>query len=257
MQPILDKAFKYLFVISLLACIYLYLHKDELPEASFYDLDQLSEPRQYPTGQKSFKTGANGEEYLITPRYDYELDGVIVSYHNADDFMDITHHRRWKDFINLRDLCVVWGSNVASGVYREMDFHNGTWTCWYSWPNSEAGNRFEKTQLSNNHVLIDDENIKVKLMQSEPGDHIRLKGMLVEYSNPDNGFHRGTSTTRTDTGNGACETIYITDFEVVKKANQALRSFYPIAFWTTIISLLGMVVMFVIMPFKGRYAQDV
>jgi hypothetical protein len=45
--------------------------------------------------------------------------------------------------------------------------------------------------------------------------------------------------------------------ELIKKANQTLRRFYPIAFWTTIISLLGMVVMFVIMPFKGRYAQDV
>ena len=130
MQSILDKACKYLFVISLLACIYLYLHKDELPVASFYNLEQLGDPRQYPTGQEAFKTAVNGEKYLITPRYNYELEGVIVSYH-------------------------------------------------------------------------------------------------------------------------------ITDFEVVRKANQALRSFYPIAFWTTIISLTGMVVMFVVMPFKGRYAQDV
>ena len=78
--------------------------------------------------------------------------------------------------------------------------------------------------------------------------------MLVTYSNPGNGFFRGTSTTRNDTGNGACETIYVTDFELVKKANWALRGFYLVALWTTIISLLGIVVMFFVMPFKGRYA---
>jgi hypothetical protein len=242
------------FAISLLACIYLFFHKDELPAASFYDLQQLNEPLQKKTRQASFSTRANGQEYLITPGYDYELDGVIVSYHDADDFTDITHHRRWKDFLNLRDLCVVWGSNVANGVYRDMKFHNGTWTCWYSWPDNEVRDRFDETQLSNNHLLIDDENIKRKLMQSEPGDHIRLTGMLVAYSNPGNGFFRGTSTTRTDSGNGACETIYVTGFELVKKANRNLRRFYAVTLWTTIISFLGIVVMFFVMPFKGRYA---
>ena len=254
MQPILDKAFKSVFAISLLACICLFFYKDKLPAVSFYDLEQLGNPIQIQTRQNSFRTQANGQEYLITPQFDYELDGVIVSYHNADDFTDITHHRRWKDFLNLRDLCVVWGNNVKTGVYQDMDFHNGTWTCWYSWPNGDVRDRFEETQLSNNHVLIDDENIKRKLMQSEPGDHIRLKGMLVTYSNPGNGFFRGTSTTRNDTGNGACETIYVTDFELVKKANRALRGFYLVTLWTTIISLLGIVVMFFVMPFKGRYA---
>jgi len=254
MQSILDRSFKLIFAISLLLCIYLYFYKDQFPAASFYDLQQLGDPVQEVTEHESFSTQANGQKYIITPRYDYQLNGVIVSYHNADDFSDITHHRRWKDFLNLRDLCVVWGSNVETGVYRDMDFHNGTWTCWYSWPNSEVGSRFDETQLSNNHVLIDDDNIKRKLMQAEPGDHIRLKGMLVSYGNPDNGFFRGTSTTRTDTGNGACETIYITDFELVKKANRTLRNFYSIAFWTAILSLLGMVTMFFVMPFKGRYA---
>ena len=254
MQSILDKAFKVIFTISLLACIYLYFYKDQLPATSFYDLEQLGDPIQQKTNQESFSTRASGQDYLISPMYDYELEGIVVSYHDADDFTDITHHRRWKDFINLRDLCVVWGGNVASGVYQDMDFHNGTWTCWYSWPDSEVRDRFEETQLSNNHLLIDDENIKRKLMQSEPGDHIRLKGMLVTYSNPGNGFYRGTSTTRTDRGNGACETIYVTEFELVKKANQTLRSFYSLTFWTTIASLLGIVVMFFVMPFKGRYA---
>lgn len=250
----LQKAIRALFVASLLAASALYFVKDELPPAAFYDLDLLGDPLQQPTRRNSFTTSVNDENYLVEPRFDYELNGVIVSYHNADDFSDIWHHHSWKDFINLRDLCVVWGDNVESGVYLDMDFHNDSWTCWFSWPNREVGRRFEKTQLSNNHLLIDDETIKTRLMASEPGDQIRLRGMLAEYSNPGSGFFRGTSTTRIDTGNGACETIYVTDFEIVKKANPQLRLYYSITRWTAILSLAGIAILFVLAPYRGRYA---
>ncbi|MCP4766375.1 MAG: hypothetical protein GY875_08890 [Gammaproteobacteria bacterium] len=246
-----EKITRAVFVVSLMVSGYLYVVKDALPETSFYDVDQLRDPIQSVTRENSFTTQANDQQYVITPLYDYELDGVIVSLHDSDDFLDITHHRRWQDYINLRDLCVIWGDNVRSGVYHEMEFTNGTWTCWFSWPNSEVASRFDDTQLSNNHLLIDDDAIKQALMQAEAGDHIRLKGMLVEYSNPGNGFQRGTSVTRTDTGNGACETIYVNAFEVIKKANRGTRHIYTVAFWITALSLVGVLVLFFITPYRG------
>ena len=254
MLVLLEKIFKVTFLLSLSVTIALYFFKDSLPPASFYDAGSLSEPLQEPTRQNSFTINVNNETYLIEPRYDYELEGVIVSYHNADDFSDIWHHARWKDFINLRDLCVVWGSNVETGVYLDLNFHNDSWTCWVSWPNAEVGQRFQKHELSNNHVLVDDESVRKVLMKSEPGDHIRLRGVLAEYSNPGSGFTRSTSITRDDTGNGACETIYVTDFEIVKKANPELRLIYAIAKWCAIIALAGFLVLFLVAPYKGRYA---
>jgi hypothetical protein len=110
------------------------------------------------------------------------------------------------------------------------------------------------SQLSNNHVLIDDESIKLELMKSEPGDHIRLKGMLAEYSNAGSGFFRSTSTTRDDSGDGACETIFLTDFGIVKKANPLLRLSYSIAKWIAITSLVGVVILFFAAPHRARYA---
>ena len=254
MLIVLEKTFRMLFVVSLLAAVLLYFVKDDLPPASFYETASLGDPLQRPTRQAEFSTRVNDQTYLIKPRYDYELNGVIVSYHDADDFSDIWHHDRWKDFINLRDLCVVWGSNVASGIYLDMKFHNDSWTCWFSWPNREVGERFDMTRLSNNHVLIDDDAIRARLMRAEPGDQIRLRGVLAEYRNPSSGFFRSTSTTRDDTGNGACETIYVTDFEIVRKANPELRFYYMIAKWTTILSLIAFLILFVVAPYRGRYA---
>jgi hypothetical protein len=43
---------------------------------------------------------------------------------------------------------------------------------------------------------------------------VRIRGYLAKYGH-DQGFERGTSTIRTDTGNGACETIFITDYEII------------------------------------------
>jgi len=247
----LEKITRAVFLVSLLASGYLYMVKDALPEPSFYDLDLLRDPVQTATRKSSFTTQADGQQYLIMPRYEYQLEAVIVSLHDSGEFLDTTHHRRWQDFINLRDLCVIWGSNVESGVYREMEFSNGTWTCWVSWPNREVASRFDGSRLSNNHLLIDDDAIKQALMQAAPGDHIRLKGMLVEYRNPGNGFHRGTSVTRNDKGNGACETIYVNEFEVIRKANQGPRRMYTATFWVSVVSLIGVVLLFFITPFRG------
>jgi hypothetical protein len=163
------------------------------------------------------------------------------------------HYKRWQDFLNERDLCVMWGDNITSGVYKEMKFSSDSWTCWFSWTDSSVNGRFKPEAVSNNHLLIDNAVVRKVLMQSEIGDHIRIKGQLAEYANPANGFRRGTSTIRTDTGNGACETVYVTDFEIVKKANSGMRRFYNVMKGLAIISGMGYAILFFIVPYQGRH----
>lgn len=224
-------------------------YKDKLPEPAYYDLGNFEAPKQTPTARTAFTTEVNKQEYNINPKFAYELDGVIVSYNDSGGFDDIWHHKRWKDFINLRDLCVIWGGNVESGVYRSMKFNNDSWA---SWPDAATGAPFKMNALSNNHLLTDNDSIKTALMAAEPGDHIRLKGVLAKYSNKSNGFNRSTSITREDTGNGACETIYLNEFEIVKKANRKARRLYVAAKWLTAIAGIGFAIMFVIAPVRNN-----
>ena len=104
--------------------------------------------------------------------------------------------------------------------------------------------------LSNSHLLVDNDAVRSALLGSEPGDHIRFKGLLAEYANKANGFKRGTSTTREDTGNGACETVYLMEFEVIKKANPKLRKTYAFAKGLAGLSLLGFLAMFFVAPVR-------
>ena len=228
-------------------------YKDKLPDPAFYDVASLAEPLQVETEQLPFKSQAGGQEYVITPKFDYELQGVVVSYHNADSFTDIWHHKRWLDFLNERDVCVIWGDNVVSGVYKDIEFSSDSWTCWFSWKDNAINRRFKPDAVSNNHLLVDEANIRTTLMQAELGDQIRLKGQLAEYANPANAFRRGTSTVRTDTGNGACETVYVTDFEIIKKANPGLRKFYKALKWLAMMSGMGFLILFFTVPYKVRY----
>lgn len=247
---ILESSFKWLFLLSAIVVGVLYFYKDKLPEPDYYDLNKLEEPIQLATDRNAFKTQVNGQEYTITPKYDYELQGVVVSFHNADSFYDMWHYKRWLDFLNERDLCVIWGDNVASGAYKKVTFSNDSWTCWFAWQDSETSRLFRFNAISNNHLLVDNAALKSALMASEPGDHIHFKGMLAEYANKANGFTRGTSTNREDTGNGACETVYLTDFEVVKKANPKLRRIFSLAKGMAILTLIGFMVMFFIAPVR-------
>jgi hypothetical protein len=248
MMRLLESLCKWLFLLSLPVLLASYLGKDRLPDPSFYDPALLKDPRQRQIPSKPFMTNANGQQYRIDPLFDYQLQGVVVSYNDADSITDITHHRKWQDFLNVRDLCVIWGDNVTNGVYQQMVFKNDSWTCWAYWPDAASRDRFSMTQLSNNHLLADDAAVKRALMSARPGDLVQFKGLLAKYANPANGFQRGTSTTRTDTGNGACETVYLEDFAVIKQANPGLRRLYQASKWLAILSLLGYLVMFVIAP---------
>jgi len=248
MTRLLERLFKWLFLLSLPLLTYSYLGKDRLPPPAFYAQASLEEPRQRPTRRPPFVTQVNGQAYRIKPQFEYALDGVVVSYNDADGFTDITHHRRWQDFLNVRDLCVIWGDNVTSGVYRQMQFRNDSWTCWAYWPDAQTGERFSMHQLSNNHLLADDTELKRLLMTARPGDQVHFKGLLASYANPANGFQRGTSIQRTDTGNGACETVYLEAFQIVKSANPGLRSLYRASSWLAGLSLLGFVIMFAVAP---------
>lgn len=223
---------KRLIKILLLICIALFIvsifQKDRLPKKEEI-LDKLyQEPTQTETTAIQFNTKVGGITYTITTLYDYELYGLIVSYHHSTSWWDY-YHERWGDFLNLKDICVIWGDNIKTEVYKEMEFSSGSWTCYPKFKrgiNQELASSFKNNSGSNNHLLSDNEEINKEIMKAKKGDQIFMKGHLVKYFLADGSFERGTSTSRGDTGSGACETIFLTDFQILKTANQLWRSIF-------------------------------
>jgi hypothetical protein len=78
---------------------------------------------------------------------------------------------------------------------------------------------FDPAALSNDHLLTDRPGIARAMRKVRIGDQVRFRGHLAEYSHNHEGrpFSRGTSTVRNDTGNGACETIFVEEFEILRR----------------------------------------
>lgn len=100
--------------------------------------------------------------------------------------------------------------------------------------------------------MTNNNDLKKQLLSVETGDVVRFKGWLADYKNIHSGLQRKTSTVRTDTGNGACEVVFINDFEILKKANPFWRTLYQISKASLFLSAIGFLIFFIQTPFRNR-----
>ena len=225
---------KILFGVTLLLFSFSLWMGDTLPRPQSILPAALPDPIQIESNAPPFEVSAGGIRYTVKPLYRYELTGLVVSQHDAGTWRDYIH-KSWNDHLNITDLCVIWGTNAQKGIYQDFEFFNGQFTCNIQTHSQEAYAQFDPTQLSNNHLLATDPRIIRALHKVKVGDQIRLSGFLSEYSHHQGfPFHRGTSIVRTDMGNGACETIFVDHFTVLK----ARSSFWLILQWISFFGLL-------------------
>ncbi len=193
---------------------------DRLPARARLALPVATEPLQSaPSSSTPFDVKMGGVDYRVKPVADYDISGLVVSRHHTDAWWDWIHAAS-NDHLNVVDLCVVWGANAADGAYEKMKFSSGQFVCYFSTRDSSAWQPQYIRALSNNHLLTDRPGIARKLRNVKIGDQIRLTGQLVEYThNHRFSFQRGTSITRDDEGNGACETIFVEDVQVLRSAD--------------------------------------
>ena len=207
------------------------------------------EPVQEAVDEVPFAVSAGGVNYQVEPLYEYELWGLVVSRHDVDSWRDYLH-KRWNDHLNVADLCVLWGTNIVDDNYNALDFSSGQFTCNFFTRSQAAFLAFDQTAISNNHLLTDDAALAAAIRGARIGDQIHLRGRLARYShNEGSGFSRGTSTVRTDKGNGACETIWVKDFEVLQTANDGWR----LLKWLALALLFAGVMFWMFTPVRARW----
>lgn len=213
----MDKIFKAAIVVSVIVFAISWFFKKSFPPEQVLLPQLRNDPVQTKTEQEPFEVKTKENTFTITPLFDYELYGMVVTFHHSKSIYDNTH-KRWGDFLNAKDICVIWGDNIKDSIYQKFQFTSGTWTCYWRTYDQAAWSAFSQKHISNNHLLAEDKALSKVIMNARRGDQIYMKGHLVKYSH-DGGFTRGTSTTRDDTGEGACEVVFVTEFKILKKAN--------------------------------------
>ena len=219
-----------LIIASFASLLVSFWNRNDLPGNIDFVPGIENEPLQTRTEARPFHATVNDIEYFVEPEYAYDLTGMIVSFrhHEGNSRM----HLRANDHLNMLDVCVVWGDNTKADL-QAIDFWNGIFTCNVFTRDMAAWESFDMEKLSNNHLISDDEFIRRQVRKIQVGDQIRVRGYLASYSN-NGGGKRGTSTTRTDTGDGACETVFVESFSIVQPAT----SYWRVSMWASLALLV-------------------
>jgi hypothetical protein len=89
-------------------------------------------------------------------------------------------------------------------------------------------------------MITDNPRLARKVRDVQIGDQVHFRGYLAEYShNHGFAFKRGTSTVRNDSGNGACETVYLDDFEILHRGGQPWHLLEYIALAMLAVGVVG------------------
>ncbi len=225
---------RYIVVISFFVMVISFWNRDNLaPDIPVVPLVEKA-PLQTQVALNPIAAAAGDVNYQIQPLYEYELYGLVVSYRHHDGNFGL--HKLWNDHLNVADICVVFGSNATLVDLTKFDFHNGQFTCNFFTRDQQAWNQFNIYLISNNHLLTTDDAIREQIEDIKIGDQIRIKGWLSSYKN-EQGGERGTSITRMDTGNGACETIYVNEVEVLQSYTSGWRKLMYLSAAVFVLSL--------------------
>jgi hypothetical protein len=218
--------------ISLAVCVigalYLSFREVALPETSRIDRTLTEgEPLQEPSDRPAFTARIEGYTYTLVPRATYAISGLVVSQHRGDARFNLDHKT---DPGNIRDVCVV--------------------TCSFSW-SGDLTPAFKPETASNNHLLPADPSIAEQIGAIRVGDQIRMTGLLVDYTVTQGGreiFTRRTSLTRGDTGNGACEILYVTGLSVVARGNHLPADAGRYAWYASLAALVALGIVWFVRP---------
>ena len=143
----------------------------------------------------------------MTPLADYQVDGRVL----AASRYRFDHGATFAPF----DFALGWGKMSDFSFQEKLDINQSGRFYWYSW--GSEGPPIPKPQIisssSNHHLIPADDGIFEILSEVHPGDVVHLKGKLVRLDEPD-GAYWVSSMSRTDSGSGACELMWVEEVEL-------------------------------------------
>lgn len=143
------------------------------------------------------------KNYTLYPKADFSIKAVVLS----------TKSYSWDKESDLSpvDFVLAWGKMSDPNIYTQLDIsQRGRWFYWKT-ENMPIPQREIETSCANMHMIPSSQLIKDKLGRVSKKDKIYLEGYLV-YITAEK-YRWNSSLTRNDTGNGACEIIYVTKID--------------------------------------------
>lgn len=151
-----------------------------------------------PAAMPPFQLG----NHRTTPRAGFAVEATVLG---------VEHYRFGREAaVSPLDLALGWGPMADPAVYGALDIsQSGRWY-HYRWGPDGPPLPLETiiTSSSNMHMIPATPAVAERLADLETGRRVRLTGWLVDIETPE-GYRWSTSLRRDDSGDGACEIVYV------------------------------------------------
>ena len=145
---------------------------------------------------------------VMSAKAKYTIDGQLVSKKRY------THG--YMNELSPYDFALTWGDMPK--YLNQIKFSQTSRFCQYKLKkNATVDPKYMQNHTSNNHLIPASKNIKKAMRKARKGDLIRIEGHLVHVETSKAGrmiSSWNSSVTRKDTGDGACEIIYVTRLRI-------------------------------------------
>jgi hypothetical protein len=156
------------------------------------------DPRQTELEQA---TAISDREFKLYPRAQFSADARVLSRERYSQ-------GKLADIVPL-DIAVGWGRMSDSDVLEKLEITQGNRFYYWHYENEPPIPRAEiEAHSANWHIVPASDGVWKSLKNVRVGAVVHLEGLLVDIDGPEIGQIR-TSLTRSDTGAGACEIIYV------------------------------------------------
>jgi hypothetical protein len=155
-------------------------------------------------GVDPIRLEAAGYEFVITPLAHYVLRGIVVSRES--------YRMGWNASLSPYDVAIVWGELAADDAWRRLEWsQSGRWYFWRWHGDRPFSNGEVVKNSSNTHLVPGSPDLASAARSLTPGEIAEFAGELVSITG-----RRGqesvrwkSSLSRTDTGDGSCEVLYL------------------------------------------------
>ena len=190
--------------------LYNFVHMRPYHGVDAAEPDATAEPFQEELDQpKMVGFVRGGRRYVARLHHEYEIQGRVL--------MASSYWVFYRSDLMVVDVGLAWGERL-DWMMQTLHFNQGgRWLFWQSdGPMSKQDVLYVKSHISNNHLIpaMFDWNLEKAIRWIREDDVVRLKGYLVTIETPEGKVILDSSTSRTDTGAGACEVIWVEEVQI-------------------------------------------
>ena len=153
------------------------------------------------TGLQVFEVG----DFLVRPLAHFSIEARVLSR---------KRYRMGRDSdLSPVDLALGWGAMSDQAVLDRLEIWQGGRFFYWRTGQLPIPEREVIEHSSNMHMIPAEETVRDALLSVREGDLVEVEGYLV-VATAEGGWIWRSSLSRKDSGNGACELVYVTRIEV-------------------------------------------